>query len=256
MPTLNKQLSQPKTLLKLVKKQKIITIHQLKSYLNTDSRMTVFRKLKTIEYISSYSHCGKYYALKSTAKFDGQGLWKFKDVYFSKDGTLKNTLKRLISESEKGYNSLELKNILDVNVDNTLLDLLKKNVICREKDSGVFVYYSALTKIKKNQQSYRLNIESNLDVLVTSKSNLTDELQAALIIFFAILDEKQRRLYSGLESLKIGRGGDQFIADFFNINVKTVSKGRKELLEKNITTDTDTVRLQGGGRKSVKKTLT
>jgi len=57
-----------------------------------------------------------------------------------------------------------------------------------------------------------------------------NELKAALIIFFSTLDEKQRRLYAGYESLKIGHGGDKRIADLLDIDPKTVAKGRRELL--------------------------
>ena len=36
---------------------------------------------------------------------------------------------------------------------------------------------------------------------------LMNELKAALIIFFSTLNEKQRRLYAGFESLKMGAVG-------------------------------------------------
>ncbi|MCP4105300.1 MAG: hypothetical protein GY749_07170 [Desulfobacteraceae bacterium] len=84
-------------------------------------------------------------------------------------------------------------------------------------------------------------------------SVLTDELKAALIIFFSTLDEKQRRLYAGYESLKIGHGGDKLIAEIFNMDRKTVSKGRQELLGGKA--DIDTIR-NPGGRKSIKKNVT
>jgi hypothetical protein len=50
---------------------------------------------------------------------------------------------------------------------------------------------------------------------------LSDELKAAIILFFSLLDEKQRRLFAGLESAKMGHGGDYKMAtlhplrDFF-----------------------------------------
>jgi hypothetical protein len=45
---------------------------------------------------------------------------------------------------------------------------------------------------------------------------LMNELKAALIIFFSTMDEKQRRLYAGYESLKIGHGGDKRISSVVN----------------------------------------
>ena len=43
--------------------QTIATLAQLKDALGTTGTMTVFRKLKALGYLSSYSHRGKYYTL-------------------------------------------------------------------------------------------------------------------------------------------------------------------------------------------------
>jgi hypothetical protein len=69
--------------------------------------------------------------------------------------------------------------------------------------------------------------------------------------FFSLLDEQQRRLYAGLESLKIGYGGDDFIAKILGLSEKTVAKGRQELLINKI--EVDSIRRKGGGRKTIKK---
>ena len=66
-----------------------------------------------------------------------------------------------------------------------------------------------------------------------------------------MLDEKQRRLYAGLESLRAGHGGDRYIAELLALNDKTVAKGRKELLNGEIPIDF--IRRKGGGRKKIKK---
>jgi len=66
-----------------------------------------------------------------------------------------------------------------------------------------------------------------------------------------MLDEKQRRLYAGLESLKLGYGGDQRIAEFIGMDPHTVAKGRRELLEQDL--EIDRIRKAGGGRKRLEK---
>jgi hypothetical protein len=66
-----------------------------------------------------------------------------------------------------------------------------------------------------------------------------------------MLDEKQRRLYAGLESLKIGYGGDQRLAEFIGMDPHTVAKGRRELLEQDV--EADRIRKAGGGRKQREK---
>jgi hypothetical protein len=60
-------------------------------------------------------------------------------------------------------------------------------------------------------------------------------------------------LYAGLESIKIGRKGDAIISGLLGLNIKTVSRGRHELLSD--TPLVDTIRATGGGRKRVEKKL-
>jgi hypothetical protein len=58
-------------------------------------------------------------------------------------------------------------------------------------------------------------------------------------------------LYAGLESLKLGRGGDRQLADFLDLNPHTVAQGRQQLLAQDV--EVDRVRRTGGGRKRVEK---
>ena len=80
---------------------------------------------------------------------------------------------------------------------------------------------------------------------------MPDELRAAIVLFFSLLDEKQRRLYAGLEALKTGRGGDARIATLLGLDAGTVSRGRRELLAQDV--EVGRVRGAGGGSKSVEK---
>ena len=58
-------------------------------------------------------------------------------------------------------------------------------------------------------------------------------------------------MYAGLESFKLGHGGDRKIADLLGLDVGTVAKGRRDLLTQDV--EHERVRKVGGGRKSVKK---
>lgn len=80
---------------------------------------------------------------------------------------------------------------------------------------------------------------------------LAHEARAAIILFVSLLDEKQRRLYAGLESLRIGRGGDAAIARLLDLDAHTVAKGRYQLQERDL--DIERVRRKGGGRPLLKK---
>ena len=93
------------------------------------------------------------------------------------------------------------------------------------------------------------------DQLKHRRDNLFQKVSSfseCLSLFVQGLNEKQLRLYAGLESIQIGYGGDKAVSEKLGINVKTVAKGREELLTKNI--DFARIRNLGAGRPSLKKT--
>jgi hypothetical protein len=237
-------------LLSCLNDKKIMTIDKLKSILRTRCRMTVFRKLSMLGYISSYSHSGKYYSLKNIARYNKYGIWSYTSALFSKNGTLKKTIEFLIGNSTQGYTASELNNILRVKVEDVLLELVKNKIVFRKKLSGIYIYYSRSRKLSKKQELMRIDkIQSPDDEM--RPDILMNELKAALIIFFSTMDEKQRRLYAGYESLKIGHGGDKRIAELLDLDQKTVARGRQELLGGKV--NIDNIRESGGGRKQIKK---
>lgn len=238
------------TLLNRLKHDKIATMEDLKKIIGTQSRMTVFRRLKELNYITSYSYSAKYYSLYRIAEFNNQGLWFYKSVLFSRHGTLIKSVEYFVNESEMGYTASELEKILKIKVDDVLFGLVKDQKIEREKFSSRYVYYSRRHQIRKQQELFRKDTVDKYSKPM-EPDILMNELKASLIIFFSMLDEKQRRLYAGLESLKVGHGGDKYISEVFDINEKTVSRGRKELLEQKV--EVDTIRKKGGGRKEIKK---
>ncbi len=82
----------PQALRKHLFRHKIATLPELKSARGTAADLTVFRKLKLVDYLSSYTHRGRYYALRETARFDDAGLWSHDAVWFSRYGTLVSTI--------------------------------------------------------------------------------------------------------------------------------------------------------------------
>src|ERR1019366_8679513 len=53
----------------LLLRNKIATLDELKQALGTSVNVTVFRKLKPLAYLTSYSHRGRYYTLRDVARF-------------------------------------------------------------------------------------------------------------------------------------------------------------------------------------------
>ena len=80
---------------------------------------------------------------------------------------------------------------------------------------------------------------------------MPEELRAAIVLFASLLDERRRRLFAGLESLKCGWGGDRRIAALLGIDPSTVATGRRQLVERDV--EGDRVRRAGGGRTPTEK---
>ena len=233
---------------------KIATLDQLREALGNPARCTVFRKLGDLQYLSSYSHRGKYYTLKSIARFSKQGLWSFESVWFSRFGNLLQTAEAFVHHSDAGYSAAELKDILQVKTKHALTQLVRETRLGRETFDSVYVYLSAQKQVASRQIEARRALlnQSPASLIVANPDLATNEAKALLVLFCSMLNEKQRRLYAGLESLKLGHGGDAHIGSILGIDPHTVAKGRKELMGADLTTS-DRLRAPGAGRPSQEK---
>ena len=233
---------------------KIATLDQLREALGNPARCTVFRKLSDLHYLSSYSHRGKYYTLKSIARFSEQGLWSFRSVWFSRFGNLLQTCQAFVHHSEAGYSASELKDILQVKTKHALTKLVRDGRLARETFNSVYVYLSAQKDVGSRQIKARKALlqQSAASLIVANPDLATDEAKALLVLFCSMLNEQQRRLYAGLESLKLGYGGDAHIGSILGMDPHTVAKGRRELMEADLTA-TDRLRAPGAGRPSQEK---
>jgi hypothetical protein len=124
------------------KKKQLVMLPDIYTLLGTTSRMSVFRRLRELDYLSSFSHVGRYYTLRTVANFDPQGLWFYEEVGFSRFGNLKETLIHLVDQSVAGKTHEELEKQLRLRVHNTLLDLVRSGKIVRERFEDVFLYLS------------------------------------------------------------------------------------------------------------------
>ena len=206
---------------RFLRKMRIATLPQLKELLGTQADITVFRKLKELSYRTSYSHRGRFYTLDEIADFDEQGLWSFKSVWFSRFGTLVDTAERYVTQQGK---------------------------IARQTVSGLYLYCAHHRETRQSQLLARQQ-QLALPTSDISPAPVSEELRAAIVLFVSLLDEQQRRLYAGLESLQ--RGGDRQIAELLHMDPHTVAKGRQQLLAQEV--EWGRVRSTGGGRKPTEK---
>jgi hypothetical protein len=218
----------------------VATLPQLKQALGTEVDLTVFRKLSALPYRTSYSHRGAYYTLDPLAHYDELGLWFCRDIRFSRHGTLLNTAATLVTQAPAGYFTEELETVVQVAAKDALRQLTQQGRLYRRDCQGRYLYCAAERGLRQQQWAARQALQSP-----------EDELQAAIVIFYSLLDEQQRRLYAGLESLEWGHGGDQRMAQLFGLDVDTVARGRVELLSGQVLWER--VRRAGGGRPRAEK---
>lgn len=132
----------------------VTQLDDLRRVLRASTR-TVFRVLKRAGYHSSFSHAGRYYALATTPRFDDQGLWFCQDVGFSRFGTLRSTLVRLVEQAPAGSTHEDLQRAVHLRVHDTLRSLVSAGLIGRDLVEALFVYLSADRNSAKAQMAKR-----------------------------------------------------------------------------------------------------
>ncbi len=240
-------------LVELFRRQTIATLAEVKAALGTRGDATAFRKLAEVSSRTSYSHRGGYYTLPDIPEYNEHGLWSFASARFSRYGTLLKTSTALVERAAAGFYANELDEILGVEVKGALLKLFRERRLSREELAGRYLYCSGKPEVQRDQ--VRAREVAGAAPLPTGRlphpETMPDKLKATIILFLGLLDERQRRVFAGLESLKLGRGGDSIVAETLGLDTATVAKGRRELLgnERGL----EGVRKAGGGRKAVEK---
>jgi len=240
-------------LAQFIQAHKIATMTELKEVLGTQVDLTVFRKLKQLGYRTSYSHRSRYYTLEGIPQFGDTGLWSYRSVWFSRWGTLVDTAEEFVTGSEAGYFAEELDHVLRVETKAALLTLYRRGRVGREEVARRHLYCSADPEVRRHQVEMRRQLEfrPGMGRSVIDGERVSEELRARIILYFSLLDEQQRRLYAGLESLKVGQGGDRMVGQFLGIDVHTVARGREQLLSGEY--EPGRIRKVGAGRPPVEK---
>lgn len=108
--------------------------------LGTQSRMSVFRRLRELGYQTSFTHGGRYYTLSDLPEFNDVGLCFVGGIGFSRVGSLKQTVVHLVEHSRAGLSYSELRNITSVRVENALAVLVRQCRVQRRQVGHLSVY--------------------------------------------------------------------------------------------------------------------
>ena len=153
--------------------KKVVDLPTIQNALGKVSVPTAFRYLKLVPYRCSYNHNGRYYALYGASRFDRSGLWSFQGIHFSVDGTLRNTVRRLVREAPAGATHSELQLQLQLRVHNTLLELWSNDEIGRESLAGFYVYLHPEDQVRRGQRFGIICFGSRLDIYLPGDSDIT-----------------------------------------------------------------------------------
>jgi hypothetical protein len=139
-----------------------------------------------------------------------------------------------------------------VGVRESLLRLVQKGRVSRDRMGRAFLYCSSNQSARRRQWEARAAKlgKSELQPL-GGPDQVPDKVKAAVVLFAALLDEQQRRLFADVEALQFGHGAESWIAEPLGIHRQTVAKGRLELLDKKV--DFNRIRKEGAGRPRVEK---
>ena len=154
---------------------KVFSIGQVASAL-TCSIPNARVKLKQWRAYTSYNQNGKYYTLLEVPQFNHHGLWRYKDVCFSKHGNLKKTIIHLVTVSPAGLSGRQLGELLGLLPQSFLHHFRRCPGIYREKHGGVFIYFSDTDKVYKKQAQQRSSLISRTAIVTIS------DLEAVMIL--------------------------------------------------------------------------
>lgn len=124
---------------------------------------SVRRFLAEVGYLSSFTHNGAWYTLRSIPRFAEDGLWFHKDIGFSRTGSLTNTLVELATRSSAGMTAEQLGTKLRCRCHSVLVQLCRQGRLQRHKIGSSHVYLAIDPRIAVVQrQSFESLLQTQL----------------------------------------------------------------------------------------------
>lgn len=137
------------------KKEKVVTVVLLATWLSC-SIVTARRRLKDWQAYTSYNCNGRYYTLPEIAEFDDNGLWRYRGIFFSKHGNLKQTLVHLVTHSAQGLSGAELGELLGLQPRSFLSHFRDHPALYRKHVMGRWIWFAADLRLREKQTRTRL----------------------------------------------------------------------------------------------------
>jgi biotin operon repressor len=141
----------------LIRRKKIVTLEELAASLHCSKR-TVQRRMTQLRTIRSYNRNGQYYTLEDIANFDNNGLWHYRETYFSRFGNLTQTFVQLVRASQAGLTAHEAGDLIGLRPSSFLWNFHNHPEIERQKHQGRYVYFVSEPDRCARQLQNRINM--------------------------------------------------------------------------------------------------
>ncbi len=125
----------------MFKEFKVLTLKQVAQKHECSIR-TAQRHFARLPVLRSYNKNSRYYTLSDIPDFNNNGIWRYRDIFFSAYGNLWKTVKNLILASERGLNGNEIGEVVNLLPRSFIHHFREMGGIFREKHEGVYVYFS------------------------------------------------------------------------------------------------------------------
>lgn len=169
-----------KSVINFLEDIRVFTLDQLISSLKC-SMPTARLKLKHWQTYTSYNQNSRYYALPTVPRFDENGLWFYKNIFFSKYGNLRDTVVHLINNSPSGLTGNEIGDFVNLSPRSFLYHFREVSGIQRQKVEGIYAYYS------DDPGRYKLQVQNRSRAVVSARERLSDA--DAVIILAALIKQ-------------------------------------------------------------------
>lgn len=179
------------------KEIKVFTIDQLVSSLSC-STPTARLKLKYWQAYTSYNQNGRYYTLPTVPHFDKNGLWFYKNIFFSKYGNLRNTVVNLINNSPLGLTGREIGDLVGLPPRSFLHHFRNVSQIQRQKREGVYVYFS------EDPIKYKTQVQNRIWGIAPEQESISDA--DAVVILAALIRHHGISVEDIMELPEVKRG--------------------------------------------------
>ncbi len=209
------------SLKKMFNKLKVLTLNQV-SKTHGCSIRTAQRQFAELAVLRSYNKNSRYYTLPEIPKFNVHGIWSYRNIFFSKYGDLRQTVKHMILASEDGLSGNEIGDIVNLLPRSFMHHFRDVEGVFREKHGGLYIYFSNAPTIYARQIIKRVQAD---DV-----KRISDAIAIKILVVYIkhpeLSEEELSSILRREQNLEISPSMITKLLSFHGLLKKTLDSGR------------------------------